>query len=140
VKLSPLGTSATNGYTVPAPEDDDDECGTIDGMRTGRGNRSIRKKKPSPLVPLSPPQIPHGLTWARIQTTAGGKPASNHISYGTAYWDNLLYFLPPSHAVIAPMESLPAEWTIGVRFPKGRILFATAYRMIPGTIRSQSQV
>jgi hypothetical protein len=25
-------------------DDDDDDCGAIDGMKTGRGNRSIRRK------------------------------------------------------------------------------------------------
>jgi hypothetical protein len=35
------------------PQMIDDECGTVGGMRIGRGNRSIRKK-PAP-VPLCPP-------------------------------------------------------------------------------------
>jgi hypothetical protein len=34
VRLSPLGTSATNWPIVPAP--DDDECGAVGGMRIGR--------------------------------------------------------------------------------------------------------
>jgi type IV secretory pathway VirB6-like protein len=33
----------------------DDECGTVGGMRIGRGNRSTRRK-PAP-VPLCPPLI-----------------------------------------------------------------------------------
>jgi hypothetical protein len=33
-----LGTSATNWPVGPAP--DDDECGAVGGMKTGRGNRS----------------------------------------------------------------------------------------------------
>jgi hypothetical protein len=49
---------------------DDDDCGAVGGMRTGRGNRSIRRK-PAP-VPLCPPQIPHDLTWARTWTSAVG--------------------------------------------------------------------
>jgi hypothetical protein len=54
VKLSPLGTSATEWPIVPAPGDCDD--GEFDGMKIGRGNRSTGKK-PAP-VPLCPPQIP----------------------------------------------------------------------------------
>jgi hypothetical protein len=59
-ETSPLGTSATNSPTVPAPDDD---CGAVGGMRTGRGHRNTRRKPAS--VPLGPPQIPHDLTWAR---------------------------------------------------------------------------
>jgi hypothetical protein len=47
VRLSPPGTSATIWPIVPVP-DDDDECGAIDGMRIGRGNRSTRRK-PDPV-------------------------------------------------------------------------------------------
>jgi hypothetical protein len=43
--------------------DDDDECGTVGGMRIGRGNRSTWRK-PAP-VPLCLSQIPHDLTWSR---------------------------------------------------------------------------
>jgi hypothetical protein len=43
---------------VPAPGDiGDGDCGKIDGMKIGRGNRST-SKKPAP-APLCPPQIPH---------------------------------------------------------------------------------
>jgi hypothetical protein len=65
VRLSPLGTSATNWPTLPAPDD-----GAFRGMRIGRGNRSTRKK-PAP-VPLCPPQILHYLTWARTRAAAVG--------------------------------------------------------------------
>jgi hypothetical protein len=54
-----------------------DECGVVGGMRTGRGNRSTRRK-PAP-VPLRPPKIPHELTWAR-----SGNLAINIVSHGTA--------------------------------------------------------
>jgi hypothetical protein len=47
-----------------------DECGAIDGMRIGRGDRSTQRK-PAP-VPLCPPQIPHDLTWARTRVAAVG--------------------------------------------------------------------
>jgi hypothetical protein len=59
---------------------DDDDYGAVGGMRVGRGNRSTRRK-PAP-VPLWPPQIPHDLTWDR----RGGKPATNRLSYGTAFY------------------------------------------------------
>jgi hypothetical protein len=54
MRLSPLGTSATNWPIVPAPE-----CGALGGMRIGKGNRSTWRKPV--LVPLCPPQIPHDL-------------------------------------------------------------------------------
>jgi hypothetical protein len=60
-------TSATNWPIVPAP---DDECGAFSGMRTGRRNRSTRRK-PAPM-PLCPPQIPHDLVWDRTRAAAVG--------------------------------------------------------------------
>jgi hypothetical protein len=65
IRLSPLGTSATN-----QPRMVDDECGPVGGMRIGSGNRSTRSK-PAP-VPLCPPQIPYDLTWARTRAAAVG--------------------------------------------------------------------
>jgi hypothetical protein len=46
------------------------ECGAVDEMRIGRGNRSTRRK-PAP-VPLRPPQILHDLAWARIRASEVG--------------------------------------------------------------------
>jgi hypothetical protein len=46
------------------------ECGTVGGIRIGRGNR-ITQRKPT-TVPLCPPQIPHDLTRARTQVSAVG--------------------------------------------------------------------
>jgi hypothetical protein len=76
--------SATNWPIVPAPDDDDDddECGAVGGMRIGRGNRRTRRK--SVTVPLCPPQIPHGLTWARTRAAAVASRLTNRPSYGTA--------------------------------------------------------
>jgi hypothetical protein len=42
------------------------ECGEVDGMRIGRGNRKIREK--TSLMPLFPPQISHDLSWDRTRT------------------------------------------------------------------------
>jgi hypothetical protein len=60
----------------------DDECGAVGGMRIGRGNRSTWRK-PAPM-PLCPPQIPSDL--GSNQGRRGGKPATNCLSYGTAFW------------------------------------------------------
>jgi hypothetical protein len=51
---------------------DDDDCGEMGGMRTGRGNLSTTRK-PAP-VPLCSPQIPHDLT------CRDGKPATNRLA------------------------------------------------------------
>jgi hypothetical protein len=67
-KLGPLGTSATEWPIVSAPGDYDD--GEFGGMKTGRGNRSTRRK-PAP-APLCPPQIPLDQTQARILAAAVG--------------------------------------------------------------------
>jgi hypothetical protein len=62
----PLGTAASTGLLYqPQMTDDDDDCGTIGGIRIGRGNRSTRRKLAP--MPLCPPQIPHDLTWARTR-------------------------------------------------------------------------
>jgi hypothetical protein len=67
-KLSPLGTSATEWPTLPAPGDYDD--GEFGGIKIGRGNRSTQRK-PAP-VPLCPPQIPLGQTRSRTRAAAVG--------------------------------------------------------------------
>jgi hypothetical protein len=59
VKLSPLGTAATDG-----------DRGAIAGMKIGRGNPNTRRK-PVP-APLCPPQIPHSQTQARTRADAMG--------------------------------------------------------------------
>jgi hypothetical protein len=50
--------------------DDDDECGVVDGMRIGMGNRSTRNNPAQ--VPLYPPRIPHGMSWERTRAAAVG--------------------------------------------------------------------
>jgi hypothetical protein len=62
-QLSPLDTSATDSPLYRPRMIKDKECGAIDGIRIGRGNRSTRREPAS--VPLCPPQIPHDLTRAR---------------------------------------------------------------------------
>jgi hypothetical protein len=68
--LSPLGTAATTGLLYQPQMIDDGDCGTVGGMKIGRGNRSTRRK-PVP-VPLCPPQSPHDLTRARTRAAAVG--------------------------------------------------------------------
>jgi hypothetical protein len=69
VRMSPLGTSATNWPIVPAPDVRRWWwMGTFGGTRIGRGSGSTRVK-PAP-VPLCPSQIPHDLAFDR--TLAAG--------------------------------------------------------------------
>jgi hypothetical protein len=70
VGLSPLGTAATTGLLYQPQMIDDGDCGEIGGMKTGRGNRSTRRK-PAP-APLCLPQIPHDQTRARTRAAAVG--------------------------------------------------------------------
>jgi hypothetical protein len=51
--LGPLGTSATEWPIIPVPGDYDDR--EFGGMKSGKGNRSTRRKLTP--APLSPPQI-----------------------------------------------------------------------------------
>jgi hypothetical protein len=62
VRLSPLGTAATSGLLYQPQMIDEGDCGTIGGMKIGRGNRSTRRK-PAP-APLCPLQIPSDQTRA----------------------------------------------------------------------------
>jgi hypothetical protein len=75
VQFGPLVTVATNRPIVPAPGDYDH--GEIGGM-IGRGNRSTRRK-PAPM-PFCQPQTLDANPGRR-----GGKRATKHLSYGTAY-------------------------------------------------------
>jgi hypothetical protein len=77
--LGPLGTAATNRPIVPTPGDYDD--GEI-GEMIGRGNQSTQRK-PAP-VPLCPPQTPTCCLDANPGRRSG-KPATNRLSYGTAW-------------------------------------------------------
>jgi hypothetical protein len=78
VQLGPLGTVATNRLTVPAPGDYDD--GDIGGM-IGRGKpKYLEKTCPNAaLSTTNPTSCPDANPGRR-----GGKPATNHLSYGTA--------------------------------------------------------
>jgi hypothetical protein len=58
--------------------------GAIGGMKIGRGNRSTQRK-PTP-APLCPPQNPTWQTRSRTPNCSGGKPATNRLSYGAAFF------------------------------------------------------
>jgi hypothetical protein len=58
--------------------------GATGGMKIGRGNRSTLRK-PTP-VPLCPPQNPTWQTRSRSPDRSGGKPATNRLSYGAAFF------------------------------------------------------
>jgi hypothetical protein len=68
VQLGPLGTAATDWSIVPASGDYDD--GEFGGMKTGRENRSTRRK-PTP-SPFCPPQIQLDQTRDRNRAPAVG--------------------------------------------------------------------
>jgi hypothetical protein len=71
---SSSSSSSSEWPIVLAPGDYND--GESGGMKTGRGNRSTRRKP-------APPQIP--LDQARVEPgRRGGKPATNRLSYGAA--------------------------------------------------------
>jgi hypothetical protein len=78
-QLGPLATAATNRLILPVPGDYDN--GEIGGMMIGKVNPSTRKK--SAPLPLCPPQIRHAAR-TRTRVAAGGHPATNRLSYGTA--------------------------------------------------------
>jgi hypothetical protein len=82
--LGSLGTAANNRPIVPAPGDYDD--GEIGGMMIGKGNRNTQRK-PAP-VSLCPPQTPHAFPDVN-PGRRGGKPATNRLSYGMVFLDNL---------------------------------------------------
>jgi hypothetical protein len=81
--VGPLGTSATNWpivHIVPAPGDCED--GEFCENKTGRGNRSTRRK-PAP-APFCPPQIPLDQTLVSKPGRLGEKTATNRLSNGAA--------------------------------------------------------
>jgi hypothetical protein len=59
LRLSPLRTAATIGLLYQTRMMDDGNCGTIGGMKIGKGNRKTKRELAT--VPLCLPQIPHDL-------------------------------------------------------------------------------
>jgi hypothetical protein len=82
---SPLGIAATTGLLYWPQMIDDGDCGTIGGMKIGRGDWSTRRKPaPMPLFPPDPGSNPG---------RRGGKPATNRLSYVTAVTRGLIIML-----------------------------------------------
>jgi hypothetical protein len=116
--LGPLGTAATNRPIVPAPGEYDD--GEIDGIMSGRGNRSTRRK-PAP-VPLCPPQTPHA-AWMRSRAAAVGSQVKNFL------------FSTSSSPVLRPTQP-PIQWVPWALFPgvkwPGREAYHSLSRPVTG--------
>jgi hypothetical protein len=81
VQLGPFGTAAINRPIVPAPGDNDD--GEIGGMMIGGGKPKYSEKTgPSAaLSTINPTCCPEANPGRR-----GGKPVTNRLSYGTAFY------------------------------------------------------
>jgi hypothetical protein len=88
--------------------------GAIGGMKIGRGNRSTRRKLTP--APLCPPQNPTWQPLFRIPDRSGGKPATNRLSYGAAFFvpfrrllrlagSRWRYSTPPPHAWLCRCKS-----------------------------------
>jgi hypothetical protein len=80
VQLGPFGTSATNCPILPAPGDYDD--GEFGRTMIGRGNRSTRRK---PVQCHFVHHKSHMTSPGANSGRQGGKPATNRLSYGTAF-------------------------------------------------------
>jgi hypothetical protein len=85
--------------------------GAIGGMKIGRGNQSTRRK-PTP-APLCPPQIPHDQTRARTPGRRGGKPATNRLSYGAAFFSLILSPLTTRRVTVKVFD--PASTRVTIR-------------------------
>jgi hypothetical protein len=71
-----FGYCGTTGLLYQPRMIDEGDCGGTGGMKIGR-------RKPAP-APLCQPQIPHDYTTGLNPGSRGGKPATNHLSYGAA--------------------------------------------------------
>jgi hypothetical protein len=111
LRLSPLGTAATTGLLFRPQMTDDDDCGTVGGMRIDRGNRGTRRKL-APTATLSTTNP----TWTDPGSNLGlrgGKQVTNCLSYGTAStcpWK--LYVLQ----LIRRRYVIRKEWSEWMRF------------------------
>jgi hypothetical protein len=100
VRLSPLGTSASIGLLYQSFMVDDDECGAVGGMRIGRGKPKYSEKT-CPSATLST----RNTTWPDLGSSPdrrGGKPARNHLNYGTAH---------SKHLIKLPLNLVPQQGT-----------------------------
>jgi hypothetical protein len=121
MRLSPLGTSATNWPIVPAP---DDRWWTWSSRWNENWQGKRKYSEPAP-VPLCPPQMPHDLTRARTWAAAVG--SRRQIAWAVARprggvtqstkqqkqvtnrpWRWRRY-VPPKYAVLSYMALQPRE-------------------------------
>jgi hypothetical protein len=109
-----LGTATTTGLLYQPRMIGDGDCREIDGMKTGRGNRSARRK-PAP-APLRPPQIPHDWTC----NCREGNRYSDWLRVGLARdlslspkKENKFLLSTSSRIVLGPTQS-PMQWVQGV--------------------------
>jgi hypothetical protein len=95
---------------------DESDCGAIGGIKIGRGNRSTRRKPAPP--PLCPPQTPHDQTRAPTPGRRSGKPATNRLSYGAAFWFGLLFdpgdgkMFPPKRRAVSELHGVTIHKTV----------------------------
>jgi hypothetical protein len=104
VRLSPFGTAATTGLLYQPQIIDDADCGAIDEIKIGAGNRSTRRKPAQ--AQLCPPQIPYDL--GSNSGRRGGKTATNRLSYGAAVYQS--YNIYKLNGYVSP-ESRPPLWS-----------------------------
>jgi hypothetical protein len=77
-ELGPIDTSATEWPIVPAPGD----CGEFGGMKIGRGNKVLGANMPERHFVHHKSYLPDP---GSNPDRHGGKPATNHLSYGAAF-------------------------------------------------------
>jgi hypothetical protein len=96
--------------------------GAIGGMKTGRGNRSTRRK-PTP-TPLCPPQNPTWQTRSRTPDRSGGKSAANRLSYGAAFFSPISSPLTTRRFTVEVFD--PASTWITIQ-PKNKMVVFCEY-------------
>jgi hypothetical protein len=107
-----LGIAATTGLLYQPRIIGEGDCGEIGGIKIGRGNRSTRRK-PTP-APLCPSQNPTWLDPGLNLGRRGGKPATNRLSYGAAFFQpfffiwfvRLLAMRPQGHSAAGKIRSI----------------------------------
>jgi hypothetical protein len=81
--------------------------GAVGGTRIGKKNRSTRRK-PTP-APLSPPQIPHDLSWDRTRAAAVG---SQRLNAWAMAWPNfkLLQQMTAENVYVLFLDTVWHSW------------------------------
>jgi hypothetical protein len=82
VIVSPPGTVATTGLLYQPQTIDDGDCGATGEWKLAGEPKYLEKTCPNATFSITNP------TWPDLGSNlvhCGGKPAANHLSYGTAY-------------------------------------------------------